>query len=50
MFLARDGKKVTAAELIHHLDDDDDLALEYVRGLYSAAMELYGRQARRAAP
>ncbi len=49
MFLARDGKKVTAAELIHHLDDDDDLALEYVRGLYSAAMELYGRQARRAA-
>ena len=50
MFLARDGKKVTAADLIRHLDADDDLALEYVRGLYSAAMELYGRQARRAAP
>jgi DUF1365 family protein len=47
MYLARDGSKITAAKLIRHLDDDDDLALDYVRGLYTAAMELYARQVRR---
>ncbi len=38
VFRAKDGRRIEAAEMLKLLDDDDDLALEFLRDMHAAAL------------
>lgn len=50
IFRQPDGTPIPIAEMLHHLQEDDDLAVEFLRDLHSAAMRILKVKGKRGAP